>query len=127
MPFAPIILHEYQDQIIENPKKIECPYMTIGFNTINGSEKIPAAIHKADQTVRPLILKDEHNHKIWELTNLFYEKTGVPALLNTSFNLHGKPIVNSFNDAISVFEQSDLDVLWLDNHIIEKIWLEVFL
>ena len=121
MPFAPIILHEFQDQIIINPKKIECPYMTIGFETINGNEKIPAAIHKADHTVRPLILKNEHNPKIWELTNLFYEKTGIPALLNTSFNLHGKPIVNSFSDALSVFEQSDLDVLWLDNHIIEKI------
>ena len=53
--------------------------------------------------------------------NKFYDKTGVPALVNTSFNLHGKPIVNNLQDALHVFENSGLDVLWLDNHIIEKI------
>jgi hypothetical protein len=47
-------------------------------------------------------------------------KTKIPALLNTSFNLHGEPIVNTINDALHVFEKSELDVLWLDNHIIEK-------
>ena len=121
MPFAPIILDEYQDEILVNPKKIECPYMTIGFDTIDGNEKIPAAVHQADYTVRPLILNQRHNSKIWELTNKFYKKTGIPALLNTSFNLHGEPIVNSIHDALSVFERSDLDTLWLDNHIIDKI------
>ena len=64
MPFAPIILDEYQDEILVNPKKIECPYMTIGFDTINGNEKIPAAVHQADYTVRPLILNRQHNSKI---------------------------------------------------------------
>ena len=52
--------------------------------------------------------------------NKFYEKTGVPALLNTSFNLHGEPIVRTVNDGLRVFKKSELEVLWLDNHIIEK-------
>lgn len=121
MPFAPIVLSEYQDEVIINPKKIECPHMTIGFDTVNGKEKIPAAIHSADSTVRPMILKQNYNPKIWELVNLFYKNTGIPVLLNTSFNLHGEPMVESVIDALSVFERSDLDVLWLDNHIVEKI------
>ena len=120
MPFAPIVLSEYQDKIISNTKKIECPHMTIGFDTVNGREKIPAAIHSADSTVRPMILKQDYNPKIWELVNLFYKKTGIPVLLNTSFNLHGEPLVESVTDAFSVFERSDLDVLWLDHHIVEK-------
>ena len=48
------------------------------------------------------------------------KKTGIPALLNTSFNLHGEPIVRSVKDGLRVFEKSGLEVLWLDNHIIEK-------
>ena len=120
MPFAPVILHEFQDQLLENPKKIESPHMTIGFDTIKGKERIPAAVHQYDGTARPLILKKETNPLVWELINKFHDKTGIPALLNTSFNLHGKPIVNSFLDALHVFENSGLDVLWLDKHIIEK-------
>ena len=52
--------------------------------------------------------------------DLFYKKTKVPALLNTSFNLHGYPIVNNIIDAKKVFENSDLTALWLNNHLVEK-------
>ena len=44
MPFAPIILEEYQDQLIKNPKQLESPHMTIAFETIDGKEKIPAGV-----------------------------------------------------------------------------------
>lgn len=120
MPFAPIILQEYQNQVICNPQKIESPYMTIAFDSVNGKEKIPAAIHRYDGTARPEILTKEINPIIWNLVNKFYEHTGIPALLNTSFNLHGEPIVCTIQDALHVFENSGLEVLWLNNHIIEK-------
>lgn len=120
MPFSPIVLYEYQDELIENPKKIESPHMTIAFETKNGKNKIPAAIHQADETARPQLLKKEVNSDLWEVIYKFYKKTGVPSLLNTSFNLHGEPIVNDINDALHVFENSELDALWLNNHIIEK-------
>ena len=85
--------------------------MTITFNTIDGKNKIPAAIHQSDQTARAQILRKNQNPELWDLINKFYKKTGVPALVNTSFN----------QDALHVFENSRLDVLWLENHIIEKI------
>ena len=120
MPFAPVILEEYQDLLIENPKKIDSPFMTIAFETKDGKNKFPAAVHQADGTARAQLLKKEHNPILWNLIFKFYEKTGIPALLNTSFNLHGEPIVRTIQDALRVFEKSELEVLWLDGHIIEK-------
>ena len=120
MPFAPMILEEYQDVLIENPKNIESPFMTIAFDTINGKEKIPTAVHRSDGTARAQLLKKDVNPVLWDLIYQFYQKTGIPALLNTSLNLHGFPIVRSIDDAIHVFDSSKLDVLWLNDHIISK-------
>jgi len=120
MPFAPIILYENQEVLIKNPKKLESPHMTIAFETIDGKKKFPAAVHQADGTARPQLLKKEVNPELWNLINGFFQKTGIPSLLNTSFNLHGEPIVNNIKDALHVFENSQLDVLWLNRHIIEK-------
>ncbi len=120
MPFAPIILFEKQDEILDNPKKIDSPYMTIAFNTIDGRNKIPVGIHQSDQTARAQLLKKEQNPVLWDVIFNFYEKTGIPALVNTSFNLHGEPIVRNIGDALRVFEKSEIDILWLDDHIIEK-------
>jgi len=120
MPFAPVILEEYQDLLIKNPKKIDSPFMTITFETKDGKNKFPAAVHQADGTARAQLLKKEQNPILWSLIFKFYEKTGIPALLNTSFNLHGEPIVRTIQDALRVFDKSELEVLWLDEHIIEK-------
>jgi len=120
MPFAPIILDEYQDVLIENPKKLESPHMTIAFETKNGKELIPASVHRSDGTARAQLLKKSVNPELWNLIYNFYEKTGIPAVLNTSLNLHGYPIVRTIDDALHVFQNSKLDLLWLENHIIEK-------
>ena len=120
MPFAPIILDEYQDVLIENPKKLESPHMTIAFETKNGKEVIPASVHRSDGTARAQLLKKSVNPELWNLIYRFYEKTGIPAVLNTSLNLHGFPIVRTIDDALYVFQNSKLDLLWLENHIIQK-------
>ena len=120
MPFAPVILEEYQDLLIQNPKKIDSPFMTIAFETKDGKNKFPAGVHQSDGTARAQLLKKEHNPILWNLIFKFYEKTGIPALLNTSFNLHGEPIVRTIHDALRVFDKSELEVLWLNEHIIEK-------
>ena len=82
--------------------------------------KFPAAVHQADGTARAQLLRKEQNPVLWNLIFKFYEKTGIPALLNTSFNLHGEPIVRTIQDAIRVFDKSELEVLWFNEHIIEK-------
>ena len=94
--------------------------MTIAFDTLDGKEKIPASVHRSDGTARAQLLKKEVNPILWELIYKFYKKTGIPALLNTSLNLHGFPIVRTVNDAIDVFNNSKLDTLWLNEHLISK-------
>ena len=94
--------------------------MTIAFETKNGKEIIPAAVHRSDGTARAQLLTKSVNQKLWDVIFQFYKKTGVPAVLKTSLNLHGFPIVRTVDDALYVFENSRLDVLWLNNHLVEK-------
>ena len=62
----------------------------------------------------------ENNLSFYKLINSFYKKTGIPILLNTSFNLRGEPMVCSPNDAIKTFHNSGLDELYLGDYLIHK-------
>jgi carbamoyltransferase len=122
MPFALTILSDKQKKIIFNNKKIGCDYMTIAFDTKKDFvENIKAGTHQYDLTVRPQILKRESNEKYYNLINHFYKITGIPAVLNTSLNLHGNPISSSLKDVIHTFKASGLKYLYLDDqYLIEK-------
>lgn len=82
-------------------------------------KKIPAVTH-VDGTSRPQLVKRNISPKYYKLIEAFYRKTGVPMLLNTSFNLATEPIVNSPEDAYKTFKESGLDILVLGDYIIEK-------
>jgi len=121
MPFAPTILHEKQHEYVTNPKNIQAPHMTLTFNTTKKAQKqMPAATHPYDLTTRPQILKKEDNPQYHQLIKEFEELTGVSTVLNTSFNLHGYPIVCTADDALHVFKNSGLDALILNDLLIEK-------
>ena len=121
MPFAPVILKKFSKKYLINPKNIESPHMTVGFETTNlGYKKMMAACHPADKTARAQILEKKHNPELFKLISEFHKLTGVGALLNTSFNLHGFPIVNTTEQAINVLLKSDLDGLLLNNFFILK-------
>jgi len=122
MPFALTVLADKQKKIIFNDKEIECDYMTIGFDTKKDFvHNIKAGVHPYDLTVRPQILKKESNEKYYNLINSFYKMTGIPAVLNTSLNLHGSPISSSLKDVINTFKVSGLKYLYLeDQYLIEK-------
>ena len=119
MPFAPIILNEFQNKYLINKKKLSCPYMTMGFKTTKLFQKIaPATIHPADLTTRPQILQNIDNPSYYKLIKDFGKKTGVYCLLNTSLNIHGYPMCCSPDDAIFTLENSQLDGLILENFLI---------
>lgn len=121
MPFAPSILEEKADDYIINPKGIEAPYMTIAFETKSKAwEDLKATLHPYDLTVRPQIVTKEANSEYYNLLSEFHKLTGVGGVLNTSFNVHGEPIVQTPNDAFDVFERTNLDVLLIDGYIIER-------
>jgi carbamoyltransferase len=121
MPFAPVIMDKYVDVYLKNPKKIFSPHMTIGFETTEiGYEAMAAACHPADKTARPQMLSKEINPELYDIMEEFEKLTGRGALLNTSFNLHGYPIVNTPQEAFDVFENSGLDALLLGDFLILK-------
>jgi carbamoyltransferase len=74
-------------------------------------DEVPACVH-ADNTCRFQTLKREQNPNYYDLIELFYSKTKTPILLNTSFNLKGWPIVESFNDAILTLQNSKINYLY---------------
>lgn len=117
-PFAPSILHEFGKDYFENYQ--ESPYMerTLRFKN-EVREKIPAVVH-VNGTGRLQTVKPAYNEKFHALIQAFYELTGVPILLNTSFNVMGKPIIHSIEDALSVFYSSGLDVLVIHDYMISK-------
>lgn len=116
MPFAPVILEENAQDYIEAPNvSIQRPYMMIGAKTtLKGQKELKGAIHKSDLTARPQVLSRSQNSRYYDIVKSFGDLTGTPALLNTSFNLHGEPIVCTPTDAISTFSRSDLDVLLME-------------
>lgn len=116
MPFTPSIIEEDVESIVVNPKNLFSPFMTMAFDVRDEyREKLPAVLHPADKTIRPQMLKREANPKYYDLLVEFKKKTGIGVLLNTSFNLHGEPIVESPYDAVSTFDRCDLDVLILED------------
>jgi carbamoyltransferase len=121
MPFAPVILKRRMHDYIINPKNLNSKYMTIGFNTTRKAQKeLIAALHPSDLTCRPQIIDENDNSVYYGIIESFEKITGVGGLLNTSFNLHGYPIVMSPKDAISVFENSGIDMILLEKTLLVK-------
>ena len=90
MPFAPSVLAEYANEIFENTSAAfhAAEFMTITFNVKPAwQEKIPAIVH-VDGTCRPQLVKKEISPRYWQVIDEFHKITGVPLVLNTSFNIH---------------------------------------
>tara|TARA_Y100001935_G_scaffold255654_1_gene270565 strand:- start:24712 stop:26517 length:1806 start_codon:yes stop_codon:yes gene_type:complete len=121
MPFAPSVMTEAVDDLIINPKNLFSPYMTIAFESTNkGAEMLVAGSHPADATIRPQMVSSEMNEDYHSIISHFRQKTDVGGILNTSFNLHGHPIVNTASDAYDVFKKTDIDILLFKNFLISK-------
>ena len=125
-PFAPVVLDQFMDDLFEvKAKTIDydnspAHYMLSTFQaTSQAYQFIPACIH-VDGTSRVQLLRKKDNVLLFSLIDRFREKTGVPALLNTSFNLRGEPIVNNSYQAIDTFTRSGLDLLVIGNYVIRK-------
>ncbi len=121
MPFAPIVMDTYVNKYLVNPKNLNSSYMTIGFDTTSeGYNDMIAACHPADRSARPQMLTKEINPTMYKILEEFEKITNRGAILNTSFNLHGFPIVNTPKEAIYVLENSGLDGLILNNFLVMK-------
>lgn len=124
MPFAPAMIRERAETLIDIPdslKEMSSPYMMFTFSAKpDQAEKFLAGIHQSDKTARAQIIDAEIYPDFHDIITKFDKETGIPAVLNTSFNLHGYPIVLGACDAVDVFLNSALDVLVVDDYIVNR-------
>ena len=117
-PFAPSVLHEYASDFFEQYH--ESPYMDKTLRIRDTMQARIAAVCHVDGTGRLQTVKQEWNPRFYTLIDCFYRQTQIPMLLNTSFNVMGKPLVHSLEDALAVFLTTGLDVLVVNDYLICK-------
>ena len=117
-PVAPVVLEEDAPQWFENAS--DSPFMLFVHNVKEDkADKIPAVRH-VDGTARIQTVNQQQHKKYYDLIKAFKQKTGVPVLVNTSFNTLGKPIVCTPRDAVECFWSSPFDALVIGSYLIEK-------
>jgi carbamoyltransferase len=115
MPFAPSILAEHAQAILAgvNGASHSAEFMTVTFDVEpRWRERIPAVVH-VDGTARPQIVRRDRNHLYHALIERYRQLSGIPLVLNTSFNVHEEPIVCGPEDAIRAFLDDRVDCLAL--------------
>jgi carbamoyltransferase len=121
MPFAPSVLAERSEKYFYKPKPVEAPYMILTLDSRpEKREAMAAAIHPYDATGRPQEVYESWNPDYHGLISHFEQLTGESIILNTSFNLHGEPVVCSPEDALRVFDISGLEHLAIGNFLLSK-------
>lgn len=121
-PFAPVILREHTKDyfITDNNISISADYMLLVYPFKKSvQEKVPAVVH-VDGTGRLQTIDEISNPRYYQLIKSYYQKTGIPLILNTSFNVKGEPIVCTPQDAIKCFLNTEIDYLIVGNYLIKK-------
>ena len=117
-PFAPVVLAERVNEVFEG--EAESPFMLLAQRVRpEWTHKIPAVVH-VDGTARVQTVRENQNPRLYRLLREFDTITGVPVLLNTSFNVKGEPIVETPRDAVECFLATGIDYLVLNDILIAK-------
>ncbi|MCI8610494.1 MAG: hypothetical protein HFH11_10175 [Dorea sp.] len=117
-PFAPSVLWEYQQEYFE--LDIPSPYMLIVSDILEEKQHLIPSVTHVDGSGRLQTVMKELNPKFYKLIERFNEITGVPIVLNTSFNIRGEPIVETPDDAIRCFLGTGIDELFISDYYIQK-------
>lgn len=123
MPFAPSIIDTAAPKYLRDyrPEETTAPHMITAYAATElGVEHLRAALHQGDHTLRPQVVEESAAPDYHRLIRLFEGKTGVGAVLNTSFNLHGYPLVATPEQALLTMENSSLIYLAIGNYLIKK-------
>jgi carbamoyltransferase len=122
-PFAPSVLAERAEEFFVLPDAAEhypARFMLYVVDVKEDKQEALPAITHVDGTGRLQTVRNETNPRYYSLIDAFGQATGVPVVLNTSFNLRGEPIVNTPKEAFHTFTESGMDVLVLGDYVIEK-------
>jgi carbamoyltransferase len=117
-PFAPSMLSEAASEYIESAT--DSPFMILTAQVRPEKRGVIPSVTHVDGSARPQTVERDVNPLYWRLIQQFGERTGVPVVLNTSFNLRGEPIVCTPTDAIRTFFSSGMDALVIGNFVVEK-------
>ena len=121
MPFAPTILDSKYSKCINDKKEIRPEFMTFALPAVNKYfSNLIGAMHPVDKTCRPQFLKKSANPKFHSILKSYCSKYKQNGVLQTSFNIHGEPIVNSSEEAYSTLKRSGLKHLLIENYLISK-------
>lgn len=117
-PLAPIIIEPLTSEYFDSSHF--SPFMTFAFKAKEITKKMAPAIVHNDGTSRIQTLNEEKNFTLYQIINIIREKTNIPILMNTSFNIQGEPIVDTPGDAFNSFLNSGADVLYINGERHEK-------
>jgi carbamoyltransferase len=120
MPFAPATLHEKRNDCYKNVDGAEyaASFMTVTFDcTPEMKRNSPAAVH-VDGTARPQLVSDTSNPSFYKILTEYHKLSGIPSVINTSFNMHEEPIVCTPDDAVRAFLQGNLDYLAIGDYVV---------
>ena len=117
-PFAPSMLAEVADQYIESAT--DSPFMILTAQVKPEKRSVIPSVTHVDGSARPQTVERSVNPLYWRLIHEFGQRTGVPVVMNTSFNLRGEPIVCTPTDAIRTFFSSGMDALVIGSYVVEK-------
>jgi len=121
MPFAPSVLYEHRDECFEDLEGAEhaAEFMTITFNCTPWMRShMPGVVH-IDGTARPQLVRREINPEYHRIIEAYRRRTGLPGIINTSFNMHEEPIVCSADDCVRAFLDGKLDYLAIGRFIVK--------
>jgi carbamoyltransferase len=121
-PYAASVLTEHVDRWFDMP--VEDPFMLVVAPVREHYRDRVAGVCHVDNTCRLQTVPADHPGMFRRLIEAFHERTGVPLVLNTSFNVRGEPVVESPDDALDCFLASNLDVLYLEGHRLIKVTAE---
>jgi len=117
-PFAPSMLKEVAGEYLEHAS--DSPFMILTSQVRPEKRDVIPSVTHVDGSARPQTVEKEINPLYWNLINEFGKRTGVPVVMNTSFNLRGEAIVNTPTDAIRTFFSSGMDALVIGGYLVEK-------
>ena len=117
-PFAPSILSERAGEYLESAT--DSPFMVLTAQVRSEKRGVIPSVTHVDGSARPQTVERDVNPLYWRLIDEFAQRSGVPVVMNTSFNLRGEPIVCSPTDAIRTFFSSGMDALIIGSFVVEK-------
>lgn len=119
-PFAPSVLKEHAHEYFEMPAGMDAPFMLLVPKVRPQMHSVLPAITHKDGTGRVQTVTEEENGRYYRLIKTFGRRTGIPVVINTSYNVRGEPIVCTPQDALNTFVNTGIDVVVMGNYLVSE-------